>query len=70
MVRAIRPIAVAERKGQRWGVAPRDWALADLLSEAGLKVVAEGSTECDFHHPNISTCSQAGRRLAKSRSNK
>jgi SAM-dependent methyltransferase len=30
-----------------------DGALASLLSEAGLKVIAEGGSQCDFHYPDF-----------------
>jgi SAM-dependent methyltransferase len=30
-----------------------DGALANLLSEAGLKVIAEGGSQCDFHYPDF-----------------
>ena len=30
-----------------------DGALADLLSEAGFKVIAEGASQCDFQYPNF-----------------
>lgn len=30
-----------------------DGVLANLLSEAGLKVIAEGGSQCDFHYPNF-----------------
>ncbi|MCX6925054.1 MAG: class I SAM-dependent methyltransferase [Verrucomicrobia bacterium] len=30
-----------------------DGALANLLSETGLKVIAEGGSQCDFHYPDF-----------------
>jgi hypothetical protein len=36
-----------------------DGALANLLTEAGFKVVAEGGSQCDFHYPDFAAFWQA-----------
>jgi hypothetical protein len=50
--------AVASAMPQRpSGGGPFAWsadgALVNLLSEAGLTVIAEGGSQCDFHYPNF-----------------
>ncbi|MCL4180226.1 MAG: methyltransferase domain-containing protein [Verrucomicrobia bacterium] len=56
--------AVASAMPQRpGGGGPFAWsadgALANLITEAGFKVVAEGGSQCDFHYPDFAAFWQA-----------